>query len=95
MPTSGLIISLSPDPEATDASLADLAADPRFELGARVGHRIPAALETSSLSEDAAARAWLQALPGVTHFDVVFVHFDDPATGGTIPAGATFHRQEA
>jgi len=92
MPISGLAITLARDSTLADAARRALDNDGRVELGPEHAHRIAATIETQSQQEDRRLREWIDALPGVTHVDIAFIHFDDePPVDG---AGARSTRPE-
>ena len=85
MPTSGLVVTLSVDPEQAAAAARHIEADPRFELGpAALGGtdpcpRHPAVLEAATGEACESAVRELQAVPGVELVDVISVDISDLA----------------
>jgi len=77
MPISGLAITLERDAALAEQARRALAGDERIELGPQNDNRIAATIETQSQQEDRQLRDWINALPGVTYVDIVFIHFDD------------------
>jgi hypothetical protein len=76
MTTSGLLITLDPDPErAFEAVQAILIAGP-FTLGDRLGRGLPVVLEATAPGDAHFWHDWLDALPGVVKVDLAFVHQD-------------------
>ena len=84
MPISGLVITLDSDESAAQRVSDDIRARSSFELGERQSHRLPAVLETPDRAADKREWEWLNALPGVMHVDVVFIHFDQPDSDSTL-----------
>lgn len=76
MPTSGLIITLQPEPATQANVLARLRARPELTLGELSQRWLPAALETHDDAESREVHDWLMALPGVAFVDVVSVNFE-------------------
>ena len=76
MPTSGLIITLQPDPATQANVVARLRARPELTLGELSQRWRPAALETHDDDESREVHDWLMALPGVAFVDVVSVNFE-------------------
>jgi hypothetical protein len=78
MTTSGLVITLDPDPyRAFDAADAIGSAGP-FTLGNQLGRCLVAALEADTAAEARFWHDWLATLPGVVKVDLAFVHRDVP-----------------
>ncbi len=81
MTTSALVVTLSEDSAAAAELEAALARDPRFSIGERSGRRLPLALETPDQREATECWRWLQAHPGVSSVELLFVHFDGGPLG--------------
>ena len=76
MPTSGLIITLQPEPATQAVAVARLRTRPELTLGELSQRWLPAALETCDGAEFREIHDWLMALPGVAFVDVVSVNFE-------------------
>ena len=76
MPTSGLIITLQPEPATQAGVLARLRTRPELTLGEVRDRWLPAALETNDDAESREVHDWLMAQPGVAFVDVVSVNFE-------------------
>ena len=90
MPISGLVVTLSPDPQVREAACAAMRAHPALELGELLRGRAPVVVESSDENEDRLVWEWLHALPGVEMVVVAFIHFDDDPVGtetSYLPAG--------
>lgn len=77
MPTSGLVLTLSPDAELAAQAVARVCARPEFTPGGRNGRWLPVAMEAGDDAQSRDLHEWLHALPGVEFVDVVYVNFDD------------------
>lgn len=71
MPVSGLVLTLSRDPELREAALTALRGDASIEMGGLLEHRLPIAVDTPTSEADHALWQWLHALPGVLFVDLV------------------------
>ena len=95
MPTSGLVITLSADPDRAAAARRRIEADPRFELGpiasgamgttgasgtSAACPRYPVVLEAVTGEACEDAVRELQAAPGVELVDIISVDISDLAT---------------
>jgi nitrate reductase NapAB chaperone NapD len=78
MVVSALVVTLHPDAETRAATLAQLAADPRLELGPCHRDRLPVVSETDSTAAGAQLVDELQAIAGVARVDVVSIDFEVP-----------------
>lgn len=76
MPTSGLIITLQPEPATQAVVLLRLGTRPELTFGEVSDRWLPAALETRDDAESREVHDWLMALPGVAFVDVVSVNFE-------------------
>lgn len=74
---SSLIITLSEAPSARAAALATLALRPDLTLGEPGGAWVPAVLDSADPYE---AFREIEAIPGVTLVEVVFVELPTPST---------------
>lgn len=79
MHTTGLVLTLTDDPHAARASLAELTAAGPFHLGQGIGLCWSAVLEAPDPKAAHDWHDWAAALPGVESVEVVFVHWDDVA----------------
>ena len=77
MAISGIVITLSDDPDQQTQTMAKLAADPRLELGQAKGNQLPAVLCTPSVDDDQHAFDVISAVEGVVCVSIAVVHFDD------------------
>jgi nitrate reductase NapAB chaperone NapD len=77
MTISGLLITLAEDPQASDAAISALEADPRIDVGERNGSYLP--LVTDTPGEQESRRLWdkLNELAGVINVNLVFTDLDD------------------
>ena len=75
--TSGLVVTLDPDPVARDSALAALGRNPAFTVGEATDHRLPVALEAEDAEASERWTEWVRGLPGVVGVEVVFVHWDE------------------
>lgn len=76
MSVSGLAITLSESANDVEQAIGALREHASIEIGPRHGRRLAVTTDTPSPEGDRDLWNWLQHLPGVTHVDVVFVHFD-------------------
>lgn len=74
---SSLVITLAADSSERAVALAALAARPELELGEPAGAWVPAVLESATPLE---VFRELEALPGVTLVEVVFVSLPEATT---------------
>jgi hypothetical protein len=77
MPISGLLITLTDDPKASNAAMSELRADPRLVLGDRRGPLLPLVADTPDREEDQSLWRQLNEHDGIVKVDVVFVHIED------------------
>jgi len=80
MAVSGLVIYLQSDECDVKSAIEAMSSRPELTIGERAGCCLPAVLE---MADDRAGRemhSWLEALSGVHHVDVVYVHFGDDAS---------------
>lgn len=77
MPVHGLVLTLSPDPDAARRARLALEAERAITLGPAQGHKQPVVIETTDLEEETDLWAWLGQLEGVGHHDLVFSDFSD------------------
>lgn len=75
MVISALVITL--DPRAVDEVVGRLGADPRFDLGQRVGNRLPAVVETRTTGDGCRLHRDLEASSGIWSVEVVMVDFSE------------------
>lgn len=73
MPVLSAVLTL---PKA-EAALTAMAEKPEVAIGPPNGVRYPVVLSTDSREADKALWKWVQALPGVTHVELVFADFSD------------------
>jgi hypothetical protein len=79
MTTSGLVLTLSPDPELAGDAVTTMLLSGPFVLGDMVGRRLAVALEADHPSDAHDWHDWLLTLPGVEKVDVAFVHVGEEA----------------
>ncbi|MEO2088293.1 MAG: hypothetical protein ABGY75_02195 [Gemmataceae bacterium] len=77
MHTSGLVLTLAPDPAVAAAAEQALTAAGPFTLGPASGSRRAATLEVADPKAAHDWHEWAAALAGVIAVEVVFVHWDD------------------
>ncbi len=77
MPVSGLLITLSQEPEARDSALVDLRSRPELTVGEPSCCWLPVATETPDVKSGRDLHEWLEQLWGVEFVDVIYVCFDD------------------
>jgi nitrate reductase NapAB chaperone NapD len=77
MTISGLLITLTDDPETSDAVITALQDDPRIDVGERLGPYLPVVADTTGKQES--QRLWdeLRELAGVINVNLAFAHLDD------------------
>ena len=78
MPVSGLVVSLSDEPNPRVAALVVIGREPRITVGVSAGNRLAIVLDTDSSEQDKQLWDWLDSLPGVSFLEVAFVGFDQP-----------------
>ena len=78
MPVSGLVVSLSNQPDLRQNAWESMRADPRIEVGLIEAQRVAIVVDTASNEEDKTIWNWLQQLPGVVFVDIVMVGFEEP-----------------
>lgn len=78
MSISGLVVTLTGDPELAASSVRALAAEPRLRLGPRSGPRLAVVAETGSATEDRDLLERIAETPGVLAAHVVFVEVVPP-----------------
>jgi hypothetical protein len=74
MVTSGLLLTLHPDPELAAEAVRDALLSGPFTLGEQIGYHLAMALEVDTPAQAEEWHRWLAALPGVLAVDVVCVH---------------------
>ena len=79
MPVSGLVVSLSQEPQLRAEALDAISREAKITLGEREGNRLAIVLDTDSSQEDRHIWDWLHSLPGIALLEVAFVGFDQPA----------------
>lgn len=84
MPTSGLVISTSPDADLQPL-LAALGHRHGVACGEPIEGRLPIVTDTASKTEDKSLWEWLWTLPGVASVDVAFIYLGGEA--GPVAAG--------
>lgn len=77
MHTTGLVVTLSQQPEESAAAVAELEAAGPFTLGQACGACRAVALEAADPEAARRWHEWAAGLPGVLAVEVVFVHWDD------------------
>ena len=78
MPISGLLLTLSSDPDRASEALEHLQRRPGIELGDARGRWLPIATETSDSRSAREVHHWLESLPGIAQVEVIYVSFDEP-----------------
>ena len=76
MPVSGLVVSLSDEPQPRAEALDVIGREPRITVGVLEANRLAIVLDTASSEEDRQLWTWLGSLPGVSFVEVAFVGFD-------------------
>lgn len=76
MPVSGLVLTLSADPELSAQAISQLKARPELAPGELQDRWLPVAMETHDDAESRQLHDWLHALSGVEFVDVVYVNFE-------------------
>lgn len=74
---SSFVVALPDDPDDACAVQEAIEALPVFEVGGRVGQRLPVVLEADDGATARHWHEWVESLPGVIKVDVAFVSFDD------------------
>jgi nitrate reductase NapAB chaperone NapD len=74
---SSFVVALPENEDDARAVQNAIESAPVFELGDRVGRRLPVVLEADDGSTARQWHEWVEALPGVIKVDVAFVSFDD------------------
>ena len=74
---SGILIHLVEDAVLCDKTVAAIAEHPSVEIGDRSGLRLPAVIDIDNKNSAEKVNEWLMSLPGVSHVDVTFVHFEE------------------
>ena len=77
MPIVSAVLTLSSDPVLRLQALARLGQDPQLSAAALHQDRLPVVLDTPDRAQDKAAWERIEALPGVTHIELVFADFSD------------------
>ena len=89
MPVSGLVVSLSDEPQPRAESLALIGREPRITVGVVEANRLAIVVDTASSEEDRRLWEWLGSLPGVSFVEVAFVGFEQqgdlPVQAGQVP----------
>lgn len=75
MTISGLVVTLSDEPDARSAALAHIARDSRLTAGELVRNRLPLVAETGDEREGEALVDALFEVPGIRFVDLISVHF--------------------
>jgi hypothetical protein len=78
VPVSGLVVSLSDEPQPLAAALAAIGREKRITMGVFEANRLAIVLDTASSDEDRQLWEWLGSLPGVSFIEVAFVGFERP-----------------
>ena len=76
MPVSGLVVSLSDEPQKRADALAVIGREQRITVGVLEAQRLAIVLDTASSEEDKQLWDWLGSLPGVSFLEVAFVGFE-------------------
>jgi hypothetical protein len=84
MLVSALVLTLEADDPGQAGLLAHLSSDPRLELGALAGHRLPVVAEVPDAEGGEELVEELQRLPGVSFVDVVMVDFSLASDGAEV-----------
>jgi hypothetical protein len=79
MTTSGLVITLDPDPDRASGAAHAIGSAGPFTLGDQLGRCLTAALEADTPADARFWHEWLATLPGVVRVDLAFVHADTVA----------------
>ncbi len=74
---SSFVITLPDGSSGVYAIKEALRAVPVFELGERVGRRLPVVLEAEDGSTARSWHHWVEELPGVVNVEVAFMNFED------------------
>ena len=82
MPVSGLVISLSEEPDLQAEALAAIGYRSEITMGVLEANQLAVVLDTPSSHQDKLLWQWLNSLPGVSLVEVAFVGFETPAEGG-------------
>jgi nitrate reductase NapAB chaperone NapD len=82
VPVSGLVLTLSRDPDDAAAALCALRGHPAIEVGRAQGQRLPIVADTRAEEEDKAVWEWLHTLEGVLFVDLVSADSSDDPPGG-------------
>ena len=77
MSISGLLITLADDPNASEAVISTLKADPRIDVGERRGPYLPVVADTIGKHENQLLWDELNELAGVINVNLVFADQDD------------------
>jgi hypothetical protein len=78
MPVSGLVVSLTQEPELRRKTVDAIRGEPRIDIGPIHSDRMALVIDTASSAEDKQLWDWLKQLPGVVFVDVALVAFEDP-----------------
>ena len=76
MPVSGLVVSLSDEPQLRADALSVIGREPRITMGICEENRLAIVVETVNSDQDRQLWEWLGDLPGVTFVEVAFIGFD-------------------
>lgn len=76
MPVSGLVVSLTDDPQLREDAISSIREESRIEVGVIESGRMAIVLDTASSDEDKQLWHWLSSLPGVVFVDVAMVGFE-------------------
>jgi hypothetical protein len=80
MPVSGLVVSLSDEPQPRSEALAVIGREARITMGVLEANRLAIVLDTASSEEDRQLWDWLGSLSGVSFVEVAFVGFEQRGT---------------
>ena len=77
MSISGLLITLTDDPNASETAISTLKADPRIDVGERRGPYLPVVADTTGKHQNQCLWDELNKLAGVINVNLVFADLDD------------------
>ena len=83
MPVSGLVLSLSDEPQPRAEALAVIGREAQITVGVLEANRLAIVLDTASREEDRQLWDWLGSLAGVSFVEVAFVGFEQ--RGDSLP----------
>ena len=87
MPVSGLVVSLSDEPQPRSEALAVIGREARITMGVLEANRLAIVLDTASSEEDRQLWDWLGSLSGVSFVEVAFVGFEQREASLPLQAG--------